>query len=266
MENLVFIKLGGSLITDKAKPFTEKGDAIKRLAREIHEARKESGVKIILGHGGGSYPHKPAHDYQIHKGVKGKESYKGMALVQDAASRLNRIVVEALIEAGENAVTVQPSSCTVADKGRIVEFYTKSIEMILEYDMLPVVYGDLGFDKSQGSCILSTEEILRFLAGKFKPDKIIMAGKTDGVFTADPNKNSGVKPVPVVSSKNIEEVRGYLEKSDGIDVTGGMVVKVNSMLELADKGTDTQIINGNTAGNLKQALLGKEVKGTLITK
>ena len=34
MENLVFIKLGGSLITDKSTPFTEKRDVIRRLARE----------------------------------------------------------------------------------------------------------------------------------------------------------------------------------------------------------------------------------------
>ena len=50
MDDLVFIKLGGSLITDKSRPFTEKKSVIRRLAKEIHEARKESGVRIILGH------------------------------------------------------------------------------------------------------------------------------------------------------------------------------------------------------------------------
>jgi len=40
MKDLILIKLGGSLITDKTKPFTPRLDVIKRLAKEIHEARQ----------------------------------------------------------------------------------------------------------------------------------------------------------------------------------------------------------------------------------
>ncbi|MGA3021078.1 MAG: hypothetical protein ABSD68_03970, partial [Candidatus Micrarchaeales archaeon] len=64
MKNLVLVKLGGSLITDKTSPFTPNLDVIKRLAKEIHEAREEKGMSLIIGHGGGSFPHKPAKDYR----------------------------------------------------------------------------------------------------------------------------------------------------------------------------------------------------------
>ena len=93
MENLILVKLGGSLITDKNKPFTPRHDVINRLAREIHEAKEEKHLKVIVGHGGGSFPHKPAKDYRTNEGIVNGQSFKGIALVQDAASKLNRIIV-----------------------------------------------------------------------------------------------------------------------------------------------------------------------------
>ena len=70
--------------------------------------------------------------------------------------------------------------------------------------------------------------------------------------------------IPRISSDNIEEVGKYLAGSSGIDVTGGMKHKVEKMLELAEKGIKSQIINGLVPGNLKKALLDKKVKGTII--
>jgi len=119
---LVFVKLGGSVITDKAKPFTERKDVIKRLAEEIHSSRGRTGPRLVVGHGGVSYPHVPAKRYQTHLGIVSEESRMGSALVQDAASRLNRIVVNALLGAGEPAISVQPSSSVLARDSRIIEW------------------------------------------------------------------------------------------------------------------------------------------------
>ncbi|MCJ7816299.1 MAG: isopentenyl phosphate kinase [Candidatus Aenigmarchaeota archaeon] len=263
MKNLFFVKLGGSLITDKSRPFTEKPDVIRRLASEIHNARKK-GLKIVIGHGGGSYPHEPATKYQTHKGLISKESTKGLALVQDAASRLNRIVVKALLDAGENAISVQPSSFCIAKNIKIVDGYTKPIEKMLESGMLPVVYGDVGMDLGQGCCILSTEEIFSFLAKTLKPERIIMAGKVDGVFTADPNNDKSAKIIPEITQKNFPRIKKYLTSSDGIDVTGGMLHKVELCLDLAKTGAQCEIMNGLNPGNLEKALSGQRDLGTVI--
>jgi len=264
MSDVVLVKLGGSLITDKSKPFTEKADVISRLAREIHEARQECGVKLIVGHGGGSYPHEPAKKYQTHKGMAGHESIKGLSLVQDAAARLNRIIVKALIDAGENAISVNPSSCTIAEDSRILEWYTKPLEKYLEYRMLPIVYGDVGTDFKQGFCILSTEELFYHLSKKLNVGKIIMCGKTDGVFTADPNTNPDAKHIPEITPGNYQEIEKFLTSSDGIDVTGGMLLKVKRAIELAGDGIETHIINGTKPGFLKKALLNEDVMKTVI--
>lgn len=266
MSDLMLIKLGGSLITDKARPFTERLDVIERLTKEIHAARQETDSRLIVGHGGGSYPHAPAKDFQTHKGITSERGYEGLAKVQDAASRLNRIVVEGFILAGENAMSIQPSSASISENGRISEWFTKPLEKLLEFGMLPVVYGDVGIDLEKGSCILSTEELFRFLSRKLGAKRVIMCGKTDGVFTGDPNKDSSAKHIPEITRKTFTETQKHLKSSDGIDVTGGMIHKIEQALELADSGVSVHIINGNNPGTLMDSILGKPVKETVIRK
>jgi isopentenyl phosphate kinase len=264
MEDIILVKLGGSLITDKTKPFTPRLDVIKRLAREVHEAREEKGIKLIVGHGGGSFPHKPAKDYRTNEGIINKESYKGISLVQDAASQLNRIIVKSLIDADENAISVQPSAGLVTKNGRIKEWYLDSIKEMLKHDLLPVPYGDIALDIKKGCCIISTEEILNYLAKHLESKKIILAGIVDGVFTADPQKNPNAKLIPEINSKNYEDIKKYLGGSAGIDVTGGMLHRVERIFELTKFGVEAEIINGEKENYLKRALLGEKGLGTII--
>jgi isopentenyl phosphate kinase len=264
MKNLILVKLGGSLITDKTKSFTPRLDAIKRLAGEIHEARNEGKIKIILGHGGGSFPHKPAKDYKTNEGIISKESYRGISLVQEAAIQLNRIIVKSLIDVGENAISVQPSAGLITENGRIKEWYLGSIREMLRHDLLPVTYGDVALDIKRGCCIVSTEEILNYLAKHLDSKRIILAGMVDGVFTSDPQKNPDAVLIPEINSKNYNEVKKYLGGSAGIDVTGGMITKIDKMFELVNLGVEIVIINGEKEGYLKRTLLGENVPGTII--
>jgi isopentenyl phosphate kinase len=256
MKNLIFVKLGGSLITDKTRPYTASLDAIKRLCKEIHDARNEKHFSLLIGHGGGSFPHVSAKQYQTQRGVINDKSWEGFAKVQDDAARLNRIVVSSLIEAGEKAFSVQPSASCHAKNDRIIEWYTRPIEVSLEKGMVPVPYGDACFDVTKGCCIVSTEELFRFLARKLGPERIIMAGKTDGVL------NELGATIKKIDRKNFAEVKEALEASDGFaDVTGGMLQKVATALQM---GVEVEIINGLEPGLLKRALLGERGLGTLI--
>jgi isopentenyl phosphate kinase len=264
MEDVILIKLGGSLITDKTRPFTPRLDVIKRLAKEIHEARQEKEINLIVGHGGGSFPHKPAKDYRTNEGIINKESYRGISLVQDAASQLNRIIVKSFIEAGENAISVQPSAGLIAEDGRIKEWYLESIKEMLKQDLLPVPYGDVALDMKKGCCIISTEEVLNYLAKQLGSKKIILAGIVDGVFTADPQKNPDAKLIPEINSKNYESIKKYLGGSAGIDVTGGMLHRVERIFELTKFGVEAEVINGEKENILKRTLIGERGLGTII--
>ena len=264
MDNLILIKLGGSLITDKRKSFIVRLGIIRQLCGEIHEARKYETLNLVIGHGGGSFPHVPAKKYKTQEGLVGKDSIRGIAEVQDAASKLNRIVVEEFLRAGEDAISFSPSSFLTTENGKIKKAFLDSLLHGLELGMLPVVYGDVTFDTNKGCNILSTEEILNFLALKLKSSyksvRIIYCGTTDGVY------DEKGKTVKVLTPLKFKKIKSVLGKSDGIDVTGGMIHKVKKALWIAGKSIPTVIINGTRKNELTNVIKGKSAKGTYITK
>jgi isopentenyl phosphate kinase len=221
-------------------------------------------MKLIVGHGGGSFPHRFAEMFKTNLGIVNTDSYAGISLVQDSAATLNRIVVKSLIKAGENAISIQPSSALVAENGRIKRWNIEPIKEMLKHGLLPVPYGDVALDIKKGCSIISTEEILNYLARRFKPKRIILAGITDGVFTSDPQKDPNAKLIPIINSRNYNDVRKYLTGSAGIDVTGGMLHKIDRIFELTRIRIEAEVINGQKTGHLKRALLGERELGTII--
>jgi isopentenyl phosphate kinase len=122
----------------------------------------------------------------------------------------------------------------------------------------------VAIDVRKGCSTISTEEILNHLSRQFNSKRIILVGITDGVFDKDPNKFKDAKLIPEITSENYKDIRKYLGGSAGIDVTGGMVHKVDNMFELTKFGVEIEIINGERPGYLKRALLGEKGLGTII--
>ncbi len=260
---LVFLKLGGSLITDKTKPYTAKIDIIERIAKEIKKALKEKkDIKIIVGHGGGSFPHVSAKKYKTHKGFINEDSKYGFCVVQNDASKLNRIVVGTFLNEGLNVISIQPSAGALAEDGKIVRWDIKNIEMLLENDIIPIVYGDVCLDTKKGCCIISTEEIFRYLAEKLKPEKVILVGRHI-VYNKDPSKFEDAIPIKEINRDIIKEIESSLGESNGYDVTGGMLSKVKLALEIAKYCKEVEIVSGLEEGNVKKSLLGENI-GTVV--
>lgn len=256
---LLLIKLGGSIITDKSKPFTAKNDVIKRLAQEIKSASKNSGFKLLIGHGGGSFPHVPAAKYQTQKGLINGDSIKGFCETADAAIQINRIIINKFLKAGLSVASFAPLSFIYDSK---VLF--ENIEKALEIGIMPVIYGDVIMDSKTGFCIYSGEKTLDLLAlkmsKKYKIEKIIMAGDTNGVY------DENGKTITKITPDNFESIKRNLGGSKSTDVTGGMLHKVEEALDLIKKtGIKTLIINGTKNNLLKNTILGKKVLGTEIS-
>jgi isopentenyl phosphate kinase len=260
------VKLGGSVITDKNRPFTARSATIQRLAKELHRGKAKAGLTVIVGHGGGSFPHTAAQRYGIHRGILGTKSYRGISLVQDAAARLNRMVVKALIEAGENAISVQPSATTLSEDSRIVHWDLRVLERMLDSELMPVVYGDVGLDLAQGCCILSTEEIFRYIAIGMPVSKIFIGSNVSGVYNKDPNVFTDAQHIRTITPRNFERILPSLGKSTGIDVTGGMRSKVSSLVEIVKERhkIHCELIGIRKPKVLENALRGKEVHGTIV--
>lgn len=260
---IILIKIGGSLITDKNKPFTLKKKALKSIAKEIKKAFKNTNKHLIIGHGAGSFAHFPAKKYNTINGAKTKKDIFGMAKVCNAACQLNRIVVNQLINIGLPAVSISPFSSILSKNYKPQKVFTSPIQNLLKNKALPVVYGDVICDTLKGCTIFSTERVLGILGEKlnklgFKIEKIIQCGQTNGVYNADG------KTIKLINNKNFSIYKKSLGDSGGIDVTGGMLHKVEQSLNLAKAGIPALIIDGVNHGTLSKAVAGKKVIGTKI--
>lgn len=277
MTELVFLKLGGSLITDKTQPYTPQLDMMEDLALQIATGlRTHPNLRLVIGHGAGSFGHVPASEYRTRDGLprssplihrerdETEDSYwKGFAEVWYQASALNRFVMKAFHQAQLSAISLAPSSSVIASDGKVLVWETTPIRMALSARIVPVVFGDVVFDEVRGGTILSTEDLFMHLAHALNPERILLAGLEAAVWEDFPARTQKIERITPSSFTEISQGVG---KSTGADVTGGMESKVNQMLELVQKNSEltVQIFSGVEPGNIVRALTGEPV-GTMIS-
>ena len=253
---LVFLKLGGSLITDKHTPRTPRLSVLNRLVGEIQAGLIENpGLKILVGHGSGSFGHTSGNKYNTRDGVSTPEEWLGFGEVWGDAGDLNRLVMTALRDAGLPAVGFPPSASILTRNRKIISWELAPIQSALENNLLPVVYGDVAFDQNLGGTILSTEDLFVHLAAAFRPQRILLAGLDPGVWQDYPERT---RLYEEISPDDKEDLAGIINRSAATDVTGGMGDKVNQMLDLISSLPDLEayIFSGVEAGAVQRALSG----------
>jgi len=271
--DLIFLKLGGSLLTDKARPRALRAEALNRLAGEISAAlafRPE--LRLLIGQGGGSYAHTVAERYGTRDGVASPEDWRGYAATARAAAELNRIVIESLASAGIPVLPVQPSASAMCRDGELRALDERPIRTALANNLVPVVYGDVALDEVRGGTIVSTEQIFRWLAPRLSPTRVLLVGEVAGVLTADPS--SGLSPgsevIPEITPGSLQTLGRALGGARGVDVTGGMLAKVSEMIALLEATPSVvavQIISGLDPGLLRDCLTDPNVRaGTRIVR
>lgn len=275
---MIFLKLGGSLITDKTQANTPRLDVIVRLAGEIKDWWSGSGQPLLLGHGSGSFGHAAAKRHGTRAGVRDPEGWRGFAEVSVAAARLNRIVADALHEAGLPVISFCPSASARCVDGRLVYLDVTPIRLALDHGLVPLVMGDVAFDEVRGGTIVSTEEVFAYLASILPVTHVLLAGQTEGVYRgfapredeepeeAFSRRLRDLAIVPRITLQSWDEIRSGVGGAHGADVTGGMASKVRDMLDLvaAHPTVTVRIFSGSIAGNVVRALRGEPVGTEVI--
>ena len=265
MDDLVFIKWGGSLITEKDKPLTQRAEVIKDLSLELADLiRDNPTTKFVLGHGSGSFGHSVAKQYHTFEGVHSSAGWQGFTEVWYTARTLNNIIMNSLQKSGIACMTFQPSSSFFTKNRQIQDYFDRPIIRALESKILPVVYGDVVFDEILGGSILSTEDIFNFLAKKLLPSKILLAGLEESIWSDFPEKNNRISKI---TNANFDLIKKNIGKSTSVDVTGGMIEKVRIMLDLINviPNLKIAIFSGNTEGNITRAFKNQEI-GTWLER
>lgn len=249
---VTFLKLGGSLITDKTRPAWPQLDVLQRLAQEVSAALgQRPEMQLLIGHGSGSFGHFAAKPYNTREGVSGRAQWRGYAEVSAAAARLNRLVTDTFLSAGVPVLSLQPSASARCRDGVLQYLDLAPVQSALEAGLVPLVYGDVALDTVRSGTIISTEEILSFLAHPLQPERIILLGAVAGVLDA------AGQVIPHIRPRQFEEIAAQLGGSHGVDVTGGMLSKVASMVDLVIENPQlsVQIFSGIPVGALQAALV-----------
>lgn len=259
----VFLKLGGSLITDKDQPYTARRDVIARIASEIAACcESDPHLQILLGHGSGSFGHFAARDLGTRDHVDSPEEWLGFQKVWSAAHALNQIVLEELDKANLPVISLPPSAAVSTRGRKPQQWSTYPIQAALEHNLIPVIFGDVIFDQELGGIIYSTEDLFLPLLPMLQPQAILLAGKEPGVW-ADYPRNTRI--IPLITPATYTDASAAIQSSASVDVTGGMAAKVQLMLQTvqAYPETSVRIFSGEEKGSISAALQG-EVIGTII--
>ena len=242
---MIAVKLGGSVITDKREECCYRQSTTERLACEMASIDES----LLVVHGAGSYGHPQAERYSLQYGG-GPDVQEGIAVTHAAVRRLNLRVLEAMHQAGLTAVSLPPFPSL--DKQ-----YDDRARQIVAAGLTPVTFGDVLIEPAVA--IVSGDVLLQRLSETLSARLAVFVTNVDGIYR-DPEQ-----PETLIEQCTPEELdEALFGDVDGSDVTAGMAGKVKAIKEMAYSGIDVAVINGTTAGRLKQALHGN-VTGTVVS-
>ena len=249
MTSVILLKIGGSVLTNKAQAHTVRKENLHAVARQIADAKR---TDLVLVHGAGSFGHPQAAKY-----LSDHFSVSGLWKTHRSVTSLNTRLVNELQSYDVPALPIHPLSSITLDAGRIVRFEMKALQLMLRNGIVPVIHGDVALDSSESYNILSGDQILAFLAQKIQPEKIGIGTDVDGIIFRG-------KTIEYLNANEFEKYRQEIVGSDATDVTGGMLRKVSELVEIAKIGIQSQVFNATRDGNVAKFLTSDQKIGTTI--
>ena len=259
---LEILKLGGSVVTDKEKSMSPNIDSIKRLANEISRAGPE---ELVIVHGGGSYGHPLAKEYDLVNGYTSDLQLLGFSKTRQAMIQLNSLILNNLLDAEVPAVSINPSSFIVTNDRRIMHVNISVIKKYLRAGFIPVLYGDAVIDNKQRFTILSGDQLAVQLSKVLKAERLIFGVDVDGVYTKNPKLSPQARLIENLSIKGMKDI---VKMGDALstDVTGGMLGKIQEAVMAVNFGVKVLLVNALKPDYVYKALRYEDVIGTKLQR
>jgi len=242
----VVVKLGGSVITDKSKPFSYRSDVVSALAEEI----ASSDEKALVVHGGGSFGHTVAKEQGISSDAAAA-SAAAVSKTRGAMHDLNSLFCRTLTENKLFPYSFSPFDVIAkAGKAQVSQW----LRGLLKSGLTPVTFGDVVFTPT-GFKVLSGDLMVLELAKILEPERCVFALDADGVY------EEGTRVImPELSPSKIRK----MQVSKGEDVTGGMKLKLEVAAKVATLGPRVCFVSGYRRNEFSKALRGLEFYGTVV--
>jgi isopentenyl phosphate kinase len=268
MKPLYILKIGGSVATHKDKlGFSVRTDLLKKIALSIKKSQTKKDFDLILIHGAGSVGHQLVRKYNLNFGLKeSAENLKNSLKICHAIQKLDNAIFEIFISHGVNIFPIHTASTIIQKDKGIIHCHTKIIDESLAKNCIPILYGEMVFDKILGMSPCSGDAIASFLAKKFRAQKIFFASDINGIFNMDPHLHKDAK---LIENINLSEIwnndRIKITGSHSVDVTGGLLGKIKSLDLKHEKSLQSiEIFNGLQEKNYEHVFLAKKFPHTTI--
>ncbi|MAT48949.1 MAG: hypothetical protein CMA27_03870 [Euryarchaeota archaeon] len=254
--DLIIIKFGGSLITDKSKICTPKIDVIQKICTLVSQLNA-LGKKVIVVHGAGSYGHIKAKKWRLSEGLipELKDQLSALNEVREDMKTLNDLIIKCMLDNSIEVHTYRPHE---HGNGIGINYkFSKFFDEILNSENTPVVYGDVvESEDDRNFGILSGDDICEILTRRYSPKHVIFAIDGAEGIIEDPNSNhsSIIKKYVLGTKINTIDVEN--------DVTGGMKLKILRASNCLKLGSRVSIINGNNIEMILNSVLGLDYIGT----
>ena len=230
-KEMIIVKFGGSLITDKSSN-TPKINDLK--LGTIGKILNQTKYKVIIVHGAGSFGHPIAKKYNIAKGIDGNpEQKKAINNTREQVQELNNILREYLMKENIDTIPIIPSSTMITNGDKeILNFPFALFDEVLNKNKIPVTFGDITQDKKQGISVLSGDNLMMELTKYYKPLYSIFVMDHPGVFDGNPEE-PGSKILPIVNNITLKTLKKQKNAQNIADVTGGLIGKIECALDMA---------------------------------
>ena len=267
-KELTIIKLGGSLLTDKSKPYTARKSVIESAAKELKICIDEGLIEsLVIVHGVGSYGHPPVLEYKLHMGYKGPEQFLSLSKTQRVVNEFRFLLTEEFQKAGLSVNLLHASSMVVAEKMRIADAYFEPLKGWLSLGMIPLLGGDLLYDTTMGFSVGSGDVLAVELAKRLKAKRLVFAMDVPGIYNENPRTNPDALLLDTIDIHDVFQILEGMQQIGKLDASGAMKGKLSSIsvaMDLIEEGLETTLLSMMEHGNLIGLLKGQDIKCTRI--
>lgn len=284
-EALPYIKRfkGKTFVVKFSGKVTEERERLISLAEEL-ALMHQVGIRICVVHGGG----KQLSELAALMGVE-QTIIEGRRVTDDAtlemakmifAGKINTDILAALRHRGVEAVglsgvdgnivhaerrppkeimnreTGESEHVDFGHVGDIIQIDSRLLMVLLDHGYLPVI-SSLGADAEGTVFNINADTIASEIAIQLKAEKLVLLSDVDGIYL-----RAG-EPETKLSRLTADEAKELIEKGTA---TGGMLPKLQSILELLNRGVKSaHIIDGTSRNALLAEVFTDKGTGTMIT-
>lgn len=135
--------------------------------------------------------------------------------------------------------------------------FINTMRRLLELGALPIINENDSVSTNEIE-IGDNDTLGAIVATAVDADLLIILSDIDGLYTADPRKDSNAKLLHTVAEIT-PEIEGMIGGAGSSLGTGGMITKINAAKIVTENGTDMVIANGENPNLLYDIIDGKDI-------